>query len=136
KGDRVAILSTTRLEWALADMAILGAQGATVPIYPSSTPDDVSYLLNHSEASVAFVENKSQLAKIVEVRDKFPNLKKIILFDSDEYESGPESEWVISLGTLIRMGSRMESRDTERFNRNLRSATPDDLIAICYTSGT
>src|SRR3954465_1706363 len=49
-GERVAILSTTRYEWTLTDIAILGARGVTVPIYPSSTPGDAAHILNHSEA--------------------------------------------------------------------------------------
>lgn len=134
--ETVVILSTTRLEWALADMAILGAGGVTVPIYPSNTADDVAYLLNHCEAKIAFVENLEQLQKIEEKRSELPHLRKVIVFDSEQQETGPESEPVISLSTLIRIGSRAASSDPDWFDKNLRSAGPHDLITICYTSGT
>jgi long-subunit acyl-CoA synthetase (AMP-forming) len=57
KGDKVVILSNTRYEWSLCDMAILGAKATTVPIYASNTPEDVLYSLNHAEARVAILED-------------------------------------------------------------------------------
>ena len=56
KGDRVAILSKTRLEWSIADFAILGARAITVPLYSTSSPKEIQYLLEHSEAKVLFLE--------------------------------------------------------------------------------
>src|SRR4051794_38131888 len=55
-GDRIAIFSNTRFEWALCDMAILGAAGVSVPIYASNTASDAEYVLNHSESKIAIVE--------------------------------------------------------------------------------
>lgn len=135
-GDRVAILSNTRYEWALMDMAVLGSHAITVPIYPSSTADDVAYLLTHCEARIIMVENREQIEKILSHRDQFPNLEKIIALDPLALLVAPDRKDVISLQALIEIGQREEAQDPGRFDRNLREAKPEDVITICYTSGT
>src|SRR5438445_7170159 len=69
KGDRVALLSTSRAEWVQADFAILSAGCVTVPIYPSYPPDLVAYIVNDSEAKTLIVEDAAQLAKALEARE-------------------------------------------------------------------
>ncbi|MBF0493397.1 MAG: AMP-binding protein, partial [Deltaproteobacteria bacterium] len=70
KGDTVVILSATRYEWTLADLAILSLGAVTVPIYHSTLPKDVAYILNHCQAEIAFIEGTSQLAKISSLRSE------------------------------------------------------------------
>ncbi|MGK5084782.1 long-chain fatty acid--CoA ligase [Bdellovibrionota bacterium FG-1] len=143
-GDRVAILSNTRYEWSLSDMAILGAAGVTVPIYASSIPDDVCFIAHHSEAKIMILEDAKQLQKIVEKRlekpDCLPHLKKIIVIEPSaialaaSHQNGSQN--IITFTALKELGRREESRSPERFEDNLRNAKPEDLITICYTSGT
>src|SRR5262245_38509038 len=71
-GDRVAILSANRVEWHLADLATLSLGGVTVPIYQTSSPTQVAYVLGNAEARACFVENREQLEKVLEVRDQVP----------------------------------------------------------------
>ena len=73
-GDKVAILSGTRVEWCLADIAILLGGFVTVPIYPSSLPDQVGYMLGHSQARVAFVEDGIQWNKVAGAWKDLPSL--------------------------------------------------------------
>jgi long-chain acyl-CoA synthetase len=144
KGDRVAILSHPRLEWSLSDMAILGAAGVTVPIYASSTASESCYILDHSEARVAFVENYEQLDKVVRQRAEnptvLPHLEKVVVFEpsaiSLAYRQGGGFQDVLTLQALQELGRREESRAPSRFEENLKSAQPGDLITISYTSGT
>src|SRR5690606_31785603 len=82
RGERIAILSKTRYEWTLVDMAIIGCGGVTVPIYPSSTPSEVVHLLDHSDAKMVFVEDEAQLMKILSNLPKLPKLEHIVLFES------------------------------------------------------
>ena len=135
-GDRVCILSNTRFEWSLCDMAILGARGVTVPIYPSSPAADVVYILNHAECKVAIVEDLNQLKKVSRdhAQGKLPYLKKIVVIDSSGIPELPAG--AVSLQTLRETGEREEARDPLRFDQNLTAALPDELITICYTSGT
>lgn len=133
KSDRVAILSKTRYEWTLADLAILAAGGISVPIYPSSTEAEALQLLEHSGAKAIFVEDESQLMKVLPHLERLPSLEIIILFDSTR-SSLPSK--VISFFNLQRNGEVERRRFPHFFEENLTSITPSDLFTICYTSGT
>ena len=142
--DKIAILSNTRFEWSLCDMAILGASSVTVPIYASNTPDDVVFILDHSEARVAFVENEKQLKKLIDKKTSDPSclpyLEKIIVFEPQALklasEKGGFSKDIMSLDALKEWGKREEVKGPGRFDAHLKEALPTDVITICYTSGT
>ncbi|MCB0013261.1 MAG: AMP-binding protein, partial [Anaerolineales bacterium] len=93
-GDRVAILSQTRYEWALMDRAILQIGAVTVGIYPTSTTEQCAYILNHSESKVLIAEDQGQLARLV--GENLPALEKIVLLDEAGAPAGP---W-FSLATM------------------------------------
>ena len=78
RGDRVALLSENRPEWAFADMAALAAGAVDVPIYPTLTPPQVLYILKDSEARLAIVSTPAQAAKVVEVKGQAPALRHVI----------------------------------------------------------
>jgi len=80
KGDKVNILSQTREEWVLVDIASLSVGAITVPIYPSNTAEQCEYIINDSESKVIFLENAAQLDKILSIRKNIPNVIKIIFF--------------------------------------------------------
>ena len=82
-GDRVAILAENRPEWVFADLATLTAAAVDVPIYASSTPAQVLYILNDSGAKVVFVSNAAQEAKVAEVRAQAPALRHVIRMAED-----------------------------------------------------
>ncbi|MGZ8463674.1 MAG: AMP-binding protein, partial [Candidatus Deferrimicrobiaceae bacterium] len=79
RGDRVAILSTTRLEWCLADIGAILGGFVTVPIYPSNLPDQVEYILAHSRARAVFVEDEPQYNKVAGVRARLPHLSSVVM---------------------------------------------------------
>src|SRR5512145_220112 len=79
KGDKVAILSSTRLEWALADIAGILGGFVTVPIYPSNLPDQVEFILAHSESRAVFVEDETQYNKVAGVRSRLPHLSIVMM---------------------------------------------------------
>ena len=139
-GDRAAILSNTRFEWQLCDMAILGSKAITVPIYASLTPQEVAYILNHSEAKCVFVENEQQLKKIQSILESdpksLPHLKSLILIEPSTTAVQLESLEHLSLSQLREKGQGLVERDPEFFAANLLATQPQDLITICYTSGT
>jgi long-chain acyl-CoA synthetase len=142
-GDRAAILSNSRFEWSLFDMAILGAKAITVPIYASSTSRDVGYILRHSEATLLIVEDAKQLEKLRELRKDAPlalaRLQTIVVIDSLGVSARPEDkndEKIVDMPALLETAGQQEAREPALFEQNLRSAAPEDLFTICYTSGT
>src|SRR5207244_6068874 len=81
RGDRVAILSENRPEWAIADFACLTGGMTDVPIYPTLPADQIAYILKDSGAVAIFVSTKIQAEKIREIRSQLPSLKTVISFD-------------------------------------------------------
>jgi long-chain acyl-CoA synthetase len=127
-GDRVAILSENRPEWAIADWAILLVGAASVPIYATLTSEQCSYLLRHSGARAIFVSSEEQRQKIAAVAAE-TNVEHIVIMDA----SDATSENVEDMQAL--MASGPDSRDTD-LDIFARSIAPDDLATLIYTSGT
>ncbi|MGE5276183.1 MAG: AMP-dependent synthetase/ligase [Acidobacteriota bacterium] len=130
--ERCAIFSSTRIEWILADLAILCAGGATTTIYPTSTSDDCVYILKDCEAAFVFVEDPTLLSKIAGRREDLPDVRKVILFDGEPESNG----WTITLGDLREMGRRYDATYPEAFDAAVGSVGPESLATLIYTSGT
>ena len=128
--DKVAILSTNRPEWAIADYACLTARCADVPIYPTIPGNQVAYILSDSQAVAAFVADRAQYQKIVEHRSDIPSLKHIICFDGSV-----EGEGVLSLQELYQYGAAAEDKYPD-YREEACAVGQDELATLIYTSGT
>jgi long-chain acyl-CoA synthetase len=126
KGDHIAVVSATRMEWAIADLAILHAGAVTVGIYPQLPDDDIAYQLAHSDARMVFVENGAMLDRIRRMRARCPRLERAILFEGE----ANGDLFVVPRRALDADG------DAEAFRRAWRAIGKDDLATIVYTSGT
>src|SRR5881398_4206628 len=102
KGEMVALLSASRAEWVQADFAIFSAGCVTVPVYPTYPPDLIAYVVNDSEAKTLIVEDATQLAKALEVRDKMPGLEQIVVIAG--YDAPQPPKTVMTWETLRRRG--------------------------------
>ncbi|MFL5361914.1 MAG: AMP-dependent synthetase/ligase [Myxococcales bacterium] len=131
RGDRIAILGETQLEWILADVGILGASAITVTIYQSNRPHECQYILEDSGARFVFCDTEAQVAKIREVRAKLPALEGI-LRASGRAADGFER----SLADLERMGADWRKSNPNAHEERLAAIGPDDPASFIYTSGT
>ena len=129
-GDRVAILSRTCVEWTLCDLAILATGAVTVPIYESLIEDQVEYILQDSKAKVVFVQNQVQLSKVLQVQDKLPELKQIVVFEG---LSSKKQKGVYSLDEFMLVDA---AKGPTVYHQNLESVERSALASIVYTSGT
>src|SRR6202012_2495995 len=102
--DRIGIPSTPRLEWILADLAILCSGAATTTVYPSTNAEDTAYILADSDSKIVFAEDDSQLKKLTERRSELPNLTKVVMFDGGEGRA--DDDWVITLDDLADQGAK------------------------------
>ena len=75
-GERVSILANTRLEWSYVDLAATSAGAVVVPIYQTNSPEECHWVLSDSDACVVICEDAEQLAKIAEIRDRLPSLRR------------------------------------------------------------
>ena len=129
-GDRVAILSENRPEWAIADYACLAARCTDVPIYPTLPAKQAEHNLRDSGSAAVFVSSRQQLEKVLEIRAGLPALRHIIAFD--EGVTGPG---VLQLADVYARGRAARARHPD-WKRVALEAKPDDLATLIYTSGT
>jgi long-chain acyl-CoA synthetase len=132
RGDRVAILSENRPEWAIADYASLTAGLTDVPIYPTLPAEQIPYILNDSGAVAIFTSTPEQAAKIAQVRSQCRTLRHVIGF-GDTKRPGEDF-------TFDEIRSRGHAAENERRNADYRAQAlavkPDDVATLIYTSGT
>jgi long-chain acyl-CoA synthetase len=133
KGDKVNILSQTREEWVLVDIASLSVGAITVPIYPSNTAEQCEYIINDSESKVIFLENAAQLDKILSIRKNIPNVIKIIVFDQD---FKVQDNLVVSWEEFIKIGKSALKNNESVIKRTIEEIKADDIATLVYTSGT
>jgi len=129
-GDRVAILSENRPEWAMVDFAALCAGGVTVPIYTSLLPDQIRYIIENSGAKIVVCSDPDLLAKVEAVRSALPSVEHIVLIEAD-----PPAR-VLAFSDVLERGARLEKASPGSFERAAEAVQPGDLASIIYTSGT
>ena len=129
--DRVAIASSTRYEWALTDLAVMCAGGATTTIYPTTIAPDVAYILANSGSVVVFAEDDDQIAKLWERRVDLPDITRVVTFDGTS-----DGDWVITLDELEQMGVELLTTNSSVVDDRIDALTKDQLATIIYTSGT
>ncbi|MEU1081917.1 AMP-binding protein [Streptomyces sp. NPDC005908] len=131
--ERVALASSTRVEWILADLAILCAGAATTTIYPQTNADESAYILSDSQSRVLVAENGEQAAKAVAKRDELPDLTRVVVVDADGVDT---DDFVISLAELEKRGAARLQKEPELIKERVAAITKDQLATLIYTSGT
>ena len=129
--DRVALVAATRLEWALVDLGVMLAAAATTTIYPTTTVDDVLFILSDSGSKVVFAENDGQIAKLWQGRDVIPSVSKVVTFDGTA-----DGDWVISIDDLELLGSAYLKDHPNVLDERIDGIEPESLATLIYTSGT
>ncbi|WP_416486443.1 AMP-dependent synthetase/ligase [Streptomyces sp. CL12] len=132
--QRVALASSTRVEWILADLGILCAGGATTTIYPQTNADESAFILADSESRVLIAENAAQVAKAVEKRAELPELIKVVVIDPAGVPEG--DDWVITLAELEKRGAAYLEQHPQLIKERVGAITKDQLATLIYTSGT
>jgi long-chain acyl-CoA synthetase len=120
-GQRIALMSKTRYEWTLIDYAIWAAGGVTVPVYETSSTEQVQWILSDSGAVAAVVETAEHEAVVDSLRPGLPGLDRVLRIEAD------------AVGTLTGLGKGLDDDEVERRRIAVQA---DDLATIIYTSGT
>lgn len=139
KEDKVSILGQTSLKWNLLDLGSLCAGTTVVPIYHTYTEEEVEYILNHSGATLIFVENSSQLKKVTDVQEKLTTLKWIVMFneiEASDKEKIKEGITIFSLQELKEQGKDFAEKQPQYHKEKMNSIQEADMASIIYTSGT
>src|SRR5690606_4998150 len=120
-GDRVGLMSRTRYEWTLLDYAILAVGAVTVPIYETSSAEQIAWILSDSGAVACFVESTAHALTLAGIRDRLPRLRDV---------------WQIDVGDITVLRERGAAVSAAEIDARRRTAKADDIATIIYTSGT
>ncbi|MEU1437602.1 long-chain fatty acid--CoA ligase [Streptomyces sp. NPDC005786] len=120
-GDRVALMSRTRYEWTLFDFALWAVGAQSVPVYPTSSAEQVLWMLHDAEVSAIMVEHEDHAMTVASVIDRLPQLKRLWQLDAD------------AVTELVEAGAHI---DDEVVHRHRRAVTPESVATVIYTSGT
>jgi long-chain acyl-CoA synthetase len=128
RGASVAILAGNVPEWTIVDVATIAAGGVGVGIYPTSSPEQCAYIINHSDAEFVIVDSEKQLRKVAESCGKLPKIKEIICLE--------ESEGATSYKDFLAFGRENREKFLPQVEEIGFSAKPEDTAIMVYTSGT
>lgn len=120
-GDRVALMSRTRYEWTLFDFALWAVGAQSVPVYPTSSAEQVLWMLHDADVSAVMVEHEDHAMTVASVIDRLPQLKRLWQLDAD------------AVTELVEAGAHI---DDEVVHRHRRAVTPESVATVIYTSGT
>jgi long-chain acyl-CoA synthetase len=130
-GDKIALLSGNRPEWHIVDVASMALGGATAAVYTTNSPEQVAYIVDHSDSKVAFVDTTDQLEKILKIRSDVPKLQKVVVFSG--YQGDADADFVMTYDDFLALGS--EQSDSV-YDEATAKVKPEDLATFVYTSGT
>ncbi|MET7732555.1 AMP-binding protein [Streptomyces sp. NPDC005402] len=131
--QRVALASSTRIDWILADLGIMCAGAATTTIYPQTNAGESAFILSDSESRVLIAEDAAQLAKAVEKRGELPALTHVVVIDPAGVET---ADWILTLDELEARGAARLEKDPDLIKERVGAITKDQLATLIYTSGT
>ncbi|MFD6533100.1 AMP-dependent synthetase/ligase [Streptomyces sp. NPDC060184] len=136
--ERVALASSTRVEWILADLGVMCAGAATTTVYPSTNTEESAFILADSESRVLIAEDAAQVAKAREARDELPDLTRVVVIDpaaAEPAEGDPEG-WLLTLAELEARGTAYLAEHPEAVEERVAAIAADQLATLIYTSGT
>jgi long-chain acyl-CoA synthetase len=128
-GSPVAILGANAPEWVIFDVAAMAIGAMPAGIYPTSTPDECAYVLEHSRSPVVLVQNEEQLSKILAIRSDVPSLEHVVLMRG----VSTDADGVLTWDEFIEQGIGVQGNGVED---RLAALGPRDGATLIYTSGT
>src|SRR6185369_34334 len=130
RGGTVCILMGNVPEWPIGDIGTIIAGGVGVGLYPTSSAEQVAYIINHSDAEFVLVDTREQLQTVQSIRDQLPKVRHVIALETDS------SINVISYRDFIARGREERTRLAPLLKERAEGAGPDDIAIMVYTSGT
>lgn len=135
RGDKLSILGDNDPEWFWAEAGAQAAKGAIAGIFADCLPDEVKYIVEHSDSKFVVCEDQEQVDKLLQIKDQIPLVKKVIYWDPKGLKNYEES-WLMSFDEVLDMGKKNGEIYPGLFEQNIDQTKADDLAVILYTSGT
>lgn len=135
-GDRIAILSENRYEWAVMDMALQIVGAINVSLYATLPPGQCSYIINDSGSRLFFVSTGIQLKKAVEIFEECKDLTQVVAFDTPQNERLLDHDFVRKFESVLAEGAKLVDKHLPEIKKRTKALKPTDLSTLIYTSGT
>jgi long-chain acyl-CoA synthetase len=134
-GDKVLIIGDNAPQWYYAELATQANHGASVGVYPDSTPLEIKYFAENSEARFVVAQDQEQVDKLLEIKDELPLLEKVVYWS---YKGLAHYDDPILMGyrQVLQLGEKYEEEHPRLFEQNVETGSADDVCALVYTSGT
>ena len=134
-GDKVSILGDTNPEWFWSQMAAQAARGTSVGLTVDNSPDEVKYVLGHSQSKFVVVQDQEQVDKLLQIKEDVPQVRKVIYWKEKGLRHY-DDPILMSFAEIIKLGEDYERSHPGAFEENVARGQADDLYAVQYTSGT
>jgi long-chain acyl-CoA synthetase len=130
-GEFVNLIGNNVVEYPISDLGVLHAGGVPVSLYNSLAPEQIEYIVNHSEARFVICEDRNYLEKFLKIQNEIPNVRKVVMWrDAEEFA---DNDWIVSYDAVVQAG---REQDDAEFERRFKAVDPEDLVTLIYTSGT
>ena len=132
---KVSILGDNCREWLYADVSAQSCRAISIGVYPTNVAEQCFYVLENSDTSMVVCKDQEQVDKILEIKERLPLLKKIIVIDMKGLRSY-DDPMIISFEAVEKLGIACHEKDPDRFERMVEAVDPNDVGVMVYTSGT
>jgi long-chain acyl-CoA synthetase len=137
KEDKLALIGDNIPEMLFVSIGAMAVGGIAAGIYQTTLPDELADILNYMEVSVVFCDDQEQVDKLVEVRDRIPNVTRVIYEDPRGMRSYRSDDWFMEIEDLYRLGEKaLDAGGAEKIEALIAEGKPDDVCFMCQTSGT
>ena len=135
-GDKVSIVGDNDPEWYWAELAGPALGGISVGLYIDVIPEEVLYIVKHSDSTFAVAKDQEQVDKFLDIIDELPNIKKIIFWDPKGMRTYLNDPRILSFLDVIQLGKQYEKKNPGAFEESVEKGKSTDIAILCYTSGT
>ncbi|OQY12345.1 MAG: long-chain fatty acid--CoA ligase [Desulfobacteraceae bacterium 4572_19] len=136
KGQTLALIGDNIPEILMTAIGTQALGAISASLYQTSLPEEIVGIINYLDVSVVFCDNQEQVDKFVEIRDKIPNVKKIIYEDPRGMRSYRSDDWFLYLEDLYKLGEQVYKEKPDYFESLVNKGKPTDVCHLCLTSGT
>ncbi len=135
RGDKICTAGDNDRQYLWAYLGLQAVGAAQVGLFTDATPAEMAYVIEHSDATFVLAKDQEQCDKMLEIRDRIPNVRKVIYWD-DRGLWNYDDPWLVPFEEVQALGRELVEREPGRFDTEVALGRADDLAMLCYTSGT
>ena len=136
RGDNLCLIVNNSPEWLFSELATHSLGATSLNLFTSSIADELAFSINRIHSPVVVVQDQEQVDKLIDVRDKLPQVKKIVYIDPTGMTSYEDNSWLISYASLLELGEKFLNDHPSYVEEQIAKGRPQDVAVMIQTSGT